>query len=188
MLENDNIAHLAEHTKDIQFEPNYNARPGQKLPVIYLDGDKPMGKMLIWGIEANFGGKPKLVFNTRFEKLDSPFWKRMKPALVPANGFYEWEKVDGKSVPYYFKDKKAELIYLAGLYMGDRFSIITTEATGAVKNIHSRMPVILEPGKEKSWLDGEIPKHYDNLTSYRVSDEVNNARINKEDLIYPIKP
>lgn len=188
MLHDDKVANLAEHTKDIQFEPNYNARPGQQLPVILLHNGKPFPKRLIWGIEATFGGKNKLVFNSKIENLSSPFWKRMEPCLVPANGFYEWDRVEGKSIPYYFKDKQADLVYLAGLYLGGRFSVITTEATGAVKKIHNRMPVILKPKTEVSWLNGELPVPYDNLKSYRVTNEVNNARINKEELVYPLKP
>lgn len=77
---------------------------------------------------------------------------------------------------------------MAGLYRDKKFVILTTVATGAVKQVHHRMPVILAPDSEKAWLNSSTALHYDNLTSWEVSDEVNSTRIDNEELIYPLKP
>lgn len=168
-------------------KPRYNVRPFQKLPVIIYDEDVVKHVVALWGIKIPIRGKETSIINAKSENLGSPFWKRMKPALIPCNGFFEWSKVEGNNVPYYFIDKDKDMFFMAGLYLNKEFVVLTTSATGVVKKVHHRMPVIFKPGTERSWLDGELPKHYDNLKGAEVSDKVNNSRNEGAELIYPIK-
>jgi putative SOS response-associated peptidase YedK len=111
-----------------------------------------------------------------------------------ADGFYEWAQPPGakSKTPMRIVLKSREPFAMAGLY--DRwkdaegreigsFTIITTEAAGALKSIHDRMPVILDPGAEDPWLDAKsdpkdlrrllVPCHDERLDAYEVSTLVN---------------
>ena len=80
---------------------------------------------------------------------------------VPADGFYEWRKVDRGKVPMRIVLKSREPFSFAGLW--DRwkkpdgtelesFTIITTEPNDLLRPIHDRMPVILSQEDEENWL------------------------------------
>jgi putative SOS response-associated peptidase YedK len=84
---------------------------------------------------------------------------------VPADGFYEWQQDAGKQ-PFRIVVKSNPVFAMAGLWerwkspegsVTDSFTIITTEANDFMKSIHSRMPVILKPQDEKTWLSGSNP-------------------------------
>jgi putative SOS response-associated peptidase YedK len=124
--------------------------------------------------------------------------------LVPARGFYEWRLVNERmKVPYFIHPKNQDLFSFAGLYsvwndVEDRplysFSILTTRPNKEMKEVHDRMPVILHPAEEATWLDRHIderkilesflgPYEDGGLDIYRVSDEVNSPRNNDRHLV-----
>jgi putative SOS response-associated peptidase YedK len=94
-------------------------------------------------------------FNAKAETLNSkPMWKRLlkdKRCLIPADGFFEWEKAEDAKLPWRFILKNRESFLFAGLWdkWSDSnqeifsFTIITTAANPLVSKIHNRMPVIL---------------------------------------------
>ena len=41
---------------------------------------------------------------------------RRRRCLVPANGFYEWQRVDARKQPYYVYPARGELFAFAGLW------------------------------------------------------------------------
>ena len=45
-------------------------------------------------------------------------------------------------------------LLLAGLRMGDRFTIVTTEPNDVVAPVHHRMPLVLNPVEALTWLNG----------------------------------
>ena|SRR5260370_28829024 len=69
--------------------------------------------------------------------------------LVPATGWYEWQKINAKTKrPYHFKPK-AEPFAFAGVYdvwKADgkssitSFAIVTTDAASSTVQYHDRMP------------------------------------------------
>ena len=77
------------------------------------------------------------------------------------------------------------------------FSIITTGPNSIAAKIHDRMPVILQPGDEKKWLDGnstvkkleKILKPYPDgqMKAYAVSKKVNIPLSNSPDLIEEVR-
>lgn len=110
---------------------------------------------LSWGYPSkNSGG---LVINARAETLHE---KAMfcddvmnRRCLIPASGFYEWDKEKQKAT---VRVPEEELIYFAGIYSirsgTERFVIITRESAGEMIRIHERMPLII-PGKSvEEWL------------------------------------
>src|SRR5262249_5514899 len=96
-------------------------------------------------------------------------FKRLLPSrrcIVPASGYYEWQKTEGKGKqPYYIHDEDDAYLLFAGLYdiwknpEGKEIyscTIITTHPTANLKPIHDRMPAILEPKAEEVWLNPEV--------------------------------
>jgi len=115
-----------------------------------------------WGYPiAWMKDKPQGLINMRIETLrDKPSFKHYLEkgrCLVIADGFYEWKKTADGKAPFRITLKDGEPFAFAGLYKeaedGLRFAIITTAPNALMKNIHARMPVILERKEEKGWLD-----------------------------------
>lgn len=196
---------------------NYNAAPGQILPVI-IESEagrtlEPMKWGLVpgWAKDINIGYK---MINARAESLfEKPTWRgpaKYKRCLVPARGFYEWDKIteDGKpkKQPYFIKPASQDLFAFAGLYdtwhdqAGNElwsYSIVTTAASKEMATIHDREPIILKPEDESLWLDATLQDRgaieallhmypYGKLEMVAVSTDVNVVKNNDEHLIYPI--
>ncbi len=69
--------------------------------------------------------------------------------LIPATGFYEWDKNKNK---YHYTLRKEGSLYMAGIYRKNRFVIITTQANESIAKVHDRMPVIIEEENKQEWL------------------------------------
>jgi len=146
------------------------------------------------------------MINARLETLEEkPSFReplRKQRCLIPATGFYEWETTETGKLPYHIHPTDQELFAFAGLYalwqgpQGKQlktFTIITTVANDLIYQIHSRMPVILQPKDEQTWLDpasslpvlNRILQVYpaDKMEMYPVSRRVNNPEINDSSLL-----
>lgn len=193
-------------------EDNYNIAPRQWLPVIFEDEEmgriaEPMqwGFIAPWSKDPTKGPRP---INTKSETVfESRLWLgsiRHYRCLVPARGFYEWKHVNEKmKIPYFIRPNDQELFAFAGIYSvwNDvegrplySFSILTMRPNKEMVRIHDRMPVILRPGQEASWLDRRISERdrlaqffvpYDDgkLEIYRVGGDINSPRNNDHYLI-----
>ena len=141
-----------------------NCAPGQWLPVITNEQTHQIS-YLRWGLQT-FGAKNKQttrkIINSRIENMmeKSLFRKALQErrCIVPANGFYEWQK--GKQ-PYRLYIANEPIFSMAGIWevfhkpdgtLLKAFSIITTEAVNSIKHIHHRMPFILSREQESYWL------------------------------------
>jgi len=199
---------------------NYNAAPGQIMPVITEDDNGRRLELMKWGLVPGWAKDPRIgykLINARAETLfDKPVWRnliRRRRCLIPADGFYEWQKVtEGQKLvkqPFYVHPKQTELFAFAGVWDAwhdvegmewKTYSIITTDANAEMSTVHDRMPVILHPDDEAAWL---APAHNDDrsfidsllhpyddggLEMYEVSSEVNATRNNDKMLIYPLNP
>jgi putative SOS response-associated peptidase YedK len=144
--------------------------------------------------------------NAQAESLTAkPMWRRalqQRRCLIPADAFYEWQKLDAKNKqPYAFGMKNAEPFAFAGLWERwmapdgkplDSFAIITTDPNEVAAKVHTRMPVILEPKDYTRWLsvDDEAPPPLDLLRPYdadamkawMVGSAVGNVRNNEPGL------
>jgi putative SOS response-associated peptidase YedK len=191
----------------------YNAAPTQLLPVIVEDeaGERealPMQWGLVprWRRDDRKGVAP---INARAETLfEKPMFRNLTKArrcIVPASGFYEWQKRDGRKQPFYLTSDDGELWGFAGLYdlthdeendAAGSFTIITTGANALVAPLHERMPVILRREDEEEWVSHDVsdpdqierllrPYPADEMRLYPVSTAVNNTRHNGPELIAP---
>jgi putative SOS response-associated peptidase YedK len=171
------------HVREIQssLSSNYNVAPTEKIPVIVDDEVVDM----TWGMQVD----KFQVINTRAESMEKPFFKQMKHCIILANGFYEWKD----KVPYYITVKNRKLFGFAGICKEGTVSIITTDANEVVKDMHERMPVIIERGKESEWLNNEKEKEIniqdistkEEMSTLQVSNKVNSVKYKSPDCIEP---
>ncbi len=188
----------------VDFEPRYNIAPSQLAPVIVnVDGTRVLG-LYWWGLVPSWAKDMKLgykMINARCETIgEKPSYRRLvnkRRCLVPADGFYEWQKSeDGKSkTPIRIMLQSGAPFAFAGLWDEWRdaggqplrsYTILTTSANPLLKKVHDRMPVILRPGGIDLWLDPDVPldevagefsPYPDHeMVYYPVSTFVNNPR------------
>lgn len=176
-------------------EDNYNIAPTSRIRAVRPRPGRPGRECagLTWGLRLR--GVTPFVVNVRAESLVSKPGFRdalmTRRCLVPASGFFEWEKSGNLRFPWLFQLRDAEPFFLAGIWNpatdgdeNDTCAIITTEANGLMKPLHHRMPVIVTAEETGRWLDAGagvpqmLPMHDDLMTARRVSTFVNNARNN----------
>ncbi len=185
--------------------PRYNIAPTQDAAVVRRprEGEGRELAMLRWGLVPPWSEGPDSgysMINARAETIatKSAFRSafRHRRCLVPADGFFEWQKVDGRKQPYLVELSDGEPFAFAGLWehwegLGgdviDSFTIIVTEANELLRPIHDRMPVILDPPDYDLWLEGgpavaraahDLLQPYpaERMVAHPVSRRVNNPR------------
>jgi putative SOS response-associated peptidase YedK len=165
------IAYTFRVPADDSFRKRYNIAPTQLAPVVRArDGARELA-LLRWGLvppRANALTVGTRMINARAEGVeDKPAFRgavRSRRCIVPATGFYEWKGAPGRKQPYAITLPDRALFGLAGLWETWRptsgepvetFTIVTTDASPAVAEIHDRMPVILPQEAEDAWLSGD---------------------------------
>lgn len=167
--------HLGLLPDSFVLPPDYNVAPSTFQPVIRLNRDTGEREivMMRWGLVPYFAKsvadfKGFSTINAKAESVEEkalwrgPFQKRR--CLVPADGFYEWQKLDPKTMkPYVYTLTEGQPFAFAGLWdawkdpaTGDwlqSFAIITTIANELAAKVHERMPVILHPRDYDRWLE-----------------------------------
>ncbi len=153
-------------------QARYNIAPSQNIATILNTIPDEIsflkwGLILFWAKDANIGSK---MINAKAETLaEKPSFKnslRKKRCIIPASGFYEWQKVPGQKIksPFYIKMKDNAPFFFAGLWdewknpengIVKTVSIITTSANEIMSPIHNRMPVILDSNFLRLWLSEE---------------------------------
>ena len=180
---------------------NFNISPGQEAAVIKKYSNGRALELGSWSIFPSWakdkeGFRP--LHNTRLESLVKPYFKRListNRLLIPCSYFYEWSKsVENKKVPYCFKLKDDnDLMYFAGVFENNQFSIITREADGENSKIHHRQPLIINKSKINDYLNlknnaQEILQSIKppDLNFYQIGLEINNPKNNFKELINPL--
>jgi putative SOS response-associated peptidase YedK len=140
------------------------------------------------------------MINARAETVaEKPSYRsayRRRRCLVPADGYFEWKKLDAGKQPYYIHRSDETPFAMAALWESwhsDQddalltFTVITTDANHATSCVHDRMPVIVDPDDYAMWLDPEFqnrdalqvllrPYEADDLQLTPVSTHVNSPR------------
>lgn len=153
-----------------EWAPRYNIAPTQPVPVIRQNPTEPQRGMALmrWGLipswAKSLSGPPMI--NARSETAaTTPAFRdpmKLRRCLIPADGFYEWQKTAGAKQPFCFEVNDGELFAFAGLW--DRWkdqsgqwikscSILTTTPNAVTSSVHDRMPVILDRDGYDLWLD-----------------------------------
>ncbi len=197
----------------VELEPRYNVAPGQVMPVIIRDGDVNRVALMRWGLVPSWAKDPRIgyrMINARAETVAAkPAFRRSfltRRCLVPATGFYEWQRTERGRQPYHIGLKGGQVFAFAGLYdvwpdpEGQAlltYTIITTAPNALVAPIHDRMPVILRREDEDTWLnpavrDQEVlmplllPYDAASMEATPVSTRVNDPRNDSVDVIRPM--
>ena len=151
------------------FQPNWNISPGQYIPAIVQRDGQNVLESFLWGLipswakDSSIGNK---MFNARAETIaEKPSFKnafQKRRCLIPADGFYEWLKLEKMKKPLRFSLKSEKPFGLAGLYETwispekkqiNTCTIITTDSNELIQSIHNRMPVIVKKELEDFWID-----------------------------------
>lgn len=197
----------------LPFLPKFNIAPSQQVPAVIHDGTKNRIGLLKWGLVPSWSRDERSaagMINARAETLmTKAAFKRLLPTrrcILPADGFYEWKQEEGGKRPMRIVLREGGLFSLAGLYdiwtdsEGRKISsctIITTSPNELMSSIHHRMPVILRPEDEQSWLDRnnrDIPRLLEmlkpfedgRLRAYPVSPAVGSVKNDSPELIREI--
>jgi len=161
------------------YKARYNCAPTQDLAVIANNSPGTLN-FFRWGLIPSWAKEPSIgskLINARAETLQekpsfrTPF--RSRRCLVPATGFFEWERncrgsrdrtcpvPTNAPTPWHIAMKNRDAFCFAGLWdrwvSGDgeiihSFTIITTAPNGLMEKIHDRMPVILHREDEQRWI------------------------------------
>jgi putative SOS response-associated peptidase YedK len=166
-------AFLAEFAEELKasWKSRYNIAPGGGIVAVLEDRDKGgrRAEVLHWGLVPHWAKDPDIghrLINARAETVaDKPAYRdafRYRRCLIPASGFYEWNRRARPPQPYYFHPAGDLLLAFAGVWEnwlhpgGSEIlsaAIITTAADSAVGAIHHRMPLILPRESWDAWLD-----------------------------------
>jgi len=208
------LAAVFDLFREPDWAPRYNLGPMQ--PILAIR-ETPAGRAadrVQWGLVPGWASDPKIgsqMFNARAETVATkPAFRssfRKRRCLVPASGFYEWQKLDAKTrQPWNIFRADGTPLALAGLWehwtapdgsVLESCTVITTTANSFMAELHDRMPVILEPSLWSLWLTpGDIdtsaltelliPCPDDLLERVPVSTLVNNVRNESPECITPI--
>jgi putative SOS response-associated peptidase YedK len=189
--------------------PRYNIAPSQDVTVIIERGAERELALFQWGLIPSWSKEPKGSINARAETLEekpsfSESFQRRR-CLIPADGFFEWERRGRSRQPYYFQMKDESPFAFAGIW--DKWqrnglsitscAIITTTPNELLATIHDRMPVILNSDAHERWLRGDaqlaelkeilVPFPGSEMKSFPVSSRVNYAENDEAQLVEPIE-
>lgn len=184
------------------YAPDYNIGPGREILVIAPDEGGRKTCRMHWGLKTpqNFH------VNARIETADTAprfrdSWESYR-CLVPANGFYEWYADGVTKQPYYIYPESGELTYFAGLWyppaQEDAIAtclLLTTDAVPSIRQIHPRMPVLLDASLHEAWLGNSLRKaeaveatQQLALTGHPISRRINSVQHNDSRLIEACSP
>ena len=190
--------------------PRYNIAPTQEIIcVASTDTDRRLEPMR-WGFLPHWATSPAdgpLLINARAETLaDKPAFRqaaRKRRCLIPASGFYEWQKQGRHRLPWYVTQPGAEVMAFGGIWQDwtgsdgqtlRTVAIVTTPANADIAPVHDRAPLIIARADWPLWL-GEAgkgaarlmhPPPDGTLTAWRVSERVNSGREDDPGLVVPI--
>ena len=151
---------IVKTTIKVEDKDNYNAHPTQKLPIIKSYSNGKTLESYDWGLIPSWAEDKKdfkPLINARLETLmEKVSFKKLiqtSRCLVLADGYYEWKRENKEKTPYYFTKSDSSLIFFAAIHQNNQFCIITREATGELKEIHHREPLILNEEQISNYLD-----------------------------------
>jgi len=185
-----------------ELAPRYNIAPTQPVAVIAVQPETGRRGLvqLAWGLVPREAlGRERGFINARSETAwEKPAFKEAfarRRCLIPATGFYEWQKLDARRrQPWLIRLAAPGPFAFAGLWepaaavpgATPTCTILTTEPNEVARMVHDRMPVILDPSAYALWLDPAVelaaelrpllrPFPAAAMTAYPVSTRVNNA-------------
>jgi putative SOS response-associated peptidase YedK len=195
-----------------ELKPHYNLPLTTIAPAITRQKGTTALAPLAFGVllpPKDAATKPLLLANARSETMlakgafkDAAQHRR---CLVPADGFFEWEKQGAARLPHYFHRADDAPFFFAGLWRAETahtppaFVLVTTQPNELLAPIHDRMPVLLDGERARAWLGDEplpepalrelcAPFPAARMASHRVHPRMNSARYEAPDCVTPWTP
>ncbi len=195
---------------------SYNVAPQTIQPIVRLNRETGEREIVLmrWGLVPFWARDAKIGYSTINAKAEtiaiSPSFReafRRRRCLVPADAFYEWQKIDAKTKqPFAIGMKDGSPYAFAGLWerwrdpatkeVLETYTIITTDPNELLEPLHNRMPVILHPKDYDRWLRPADPSHLpvdllraypaDNMRAWKVDRQVGNVRNDNDGCIAPL--
>jgi putative SOS response-associated peptidase YedK len=209
------LAERFEAWDEIEERPRYNIAPTQPVLTVREEQGKKSRKIttMRWGLIPSWAKDMSIgtrTLNARSETVTTtPAFRQSiltKRCLIPADGFYEWQKMGSVKQPYCFEVCEGDVFAFAGLWdqwkspegqIIESCTILTTTPNSLVADMHDRMPVIVPPDKYDVWLDPDVNafdairdilKPYDAslMRRYPVSRKLNNSQNDDSDSALPV--
>lgn len=197
-----------------RMKERFNVCPSQDVHILRFWDGKPKWDEVRWLLYEAWWAKME---NPRGPQMNARSDKVFKIAmykhsmlkrrcLIPATGWYEWNKKKKSLPPHFIRKKDGSAVMFGGIWSTyhsdekklhqDNFAIITTEAHKIIQPFHDRMPVIIKPDDYEKWLDPEnknvawLEKRLEpykgrDLEAFYVSHFVNNVRNQGKECIKP---
>jgi putative SOS response-associated peptidase YedK len=195
------------------FAPSYNIAPQSVQPVVRLNAESGRREFALarWGLIPSWAKEAKFGYSTINARAEEAATKpafrealKKRRCLVPADGFYEWKRLEGgrgiqAKQAYAIALRSGEPCAFAGLWERwqsregeglESFTILTTKPNALMESIHNRMPVILEPRDYARWLApgepaSELLRPYpaEKMHAWPVCERVGNVRNNDAGLL-----
>lgn len=210
------LVEIFELVRSPELEPRYNIAPGQPIGIV-RPGAETFARewaLVRWGLVPSWAKDDKIgyrMINARGETAaEKPSFRaafKRRRCLIPADGFFEWQRTSSKKKqPYFIGLEDQRPLAFAGLWESwtspdggelETATIITTESNSLIAPLHDRMPVILAPDEYGVWLDHEIeskelltglldPYASEAMQLFAVDTYVNNARHEGPACVQPI--
>jgi len=192
--------------------PRFNIAPSQ--PIALITNENPQALTFHqWGLIPSWAKDPKIGYKminarseTAAEKSSSRAAFKRRRCLIPADGFFEWQKRESGKTPMFIHLTDQPVFAFAGLWEvwyspeGDELrtaTILTTEPNDFMAQIHNRMPVILHPDDFEQWLEPNDvraedvqpfmrPYEAEKMAAYPVSTFVNSPANDTPETIEPL--
>jgi putative SOS response-associated peptidase YedK len=204
---------------EIDWPARYNIAPTQMVPVIRQRDQKRTLSLLRWGLVPSWADDPSIgnrMINARAESIDTrPAFRsafQQRRCIVPADGFYEWKKLGPRrKQPMAILAADRQLLALAGLWERWRprdqpdapwletCTILTCPPNDLLREVHDRMPVVLERQDVARWLDPAVqlaaalkpllaPCPSQRLTMYPVGPYINTPQHDDPRCLEEVRP
>lgn len=170
----EDLAAYFDLARGFDFDPRYNVAPTDAVPAVREEEGERRLVRLRWGLHPFWADAPPdrsvRMINARVETCHrSPAYRaafRHRRCIVPASGFYEWQKKDGgrRKHPFHIRFVDHRPLALAGLWERwedpsgrlqavESCTIITGPAPETLAGIHDRAPILLRRADFAAWLD-----------------------------------
>jgi putative SOS response-associated peptidase YedK len=203
----------AEDADVVEWGASYNVAPQTFQPVVRLNRESGAREIVLlrWGLIPFWAKDGKIAYSTINARAETvataPAFRealKHRRCLVPADAFYEWQKLDAKhKQPFAIALASREPYGFAGLWERwkhehewlETFTIITTDPNEVVSTLHNRMPVIVARNDYDRWLRGNPdgtppidllkPFPAEQMTAWKVDKAVGNVRNDTSVLLEP---